>query len=193
MEPPESSAETEAREALASEWTESEWVRLLPDASALLLAWPAGVDGSRSVVLNKNGTLVIPRWNNPLPCPEEQASDFLETRFSYALLVSRLLPDTSGRLREIYQYALQGDGAGTFTPFANEKLLVVGNTQETVLVRIIELFHRQSLAVGVDLWETLFPKDPTEEPIDPESNPRSDVGARIERMSSPFEVTLKKI
>jgi hypothetical protein len=61
------------------------------------------------------------------------------------------------------------------------------------VVRIIELFHRQPFAVGADLWGTLFPKDPTEKPIEPESNPRSDAGARIERMSSPFEVTLKKI
>lgn len=187
VDPQESADEVQVRESLASEWTESEWVRLLPDAKSLLLAWPSALDGKRTLVLQSDGTTDVAGWQDPYPWPVEASADFLSTRFSYALLVSRMLPDTSGRLREIYHCALRGNGNGKFGPFKKtEKNLKTEDKGKQIVVRIMELFHRSPLPAESDLWTTLFPNEPER----PDLDPREDAGARIERMSVPFKITL---
>jgi hypothetical protein len=183
-----------AVEVLASEWSESEWVRLLPDALALLLAWPADTSGRRR--LNHLGDIStqIDGWHDPVPWTPDDAAAFEPKRFSYAVLLSRLVPDISGRLREIYACALLEHSKGQFVvrdmtlpkdpndpnPNSWPAGLEDGAPCQG---RIVELFHREPIPDGTGLWDALFPAPVV-------NAPAPDVIARIERISPPFAVEI---
>lgn len=169
---------------LASQWSESEWIRLLPDSNALLQAWPLSVNGSR-IIRKLPAGASISGWKDPRPWSAQDASLFNADRFSYAILISRLAPDTSGRAREIYACAFRSTGNGNFKlsdqpHWPNELTSGPG-----YYARIIELFHRSLPDPSQNIWDTLFPN------VLPDSAlPASDVIARIERMSPSFNVEI---
>lgn len=184
-----------AVDLLASEWSESEWLRLLPDALALLLAWPADTSGRRR--LNHLGDIrtQIDGWHDPVPWTPEDAADFEPKRFSYAVLLSRLVPDISGRLREIYACALLQRSKGQFVvrdstlpkdpKDPNPNPWPAGLEDGAPCQgRIVELFHREPISDGTGLWDALFPASVV-------NAPAPDVIARIERISPPFPVEIE--
>jgi hypothetical protein len=110
----------------ASDWTESQWIRLLPDANALLLAWPLTEDGRRSIAVTTNAGNItggsVPLWKAPFAVERQKDAlmssgdpSFDFNRFSYGLLITRMVEDTSGQLREVYVAVLLGDTTGNFS------------------------------------------------------------------------------
>jgi hypothetical protein len=183
-----------AVDLLASEWSESEWVRLLPDALALLLAWPAETNGHRRLSHLGNISAEIDGWHDPVPWTLDDAAKFEPKRFSYAVLLSRLVPDISGRLREIYACALLQNSKGQFvvcdSTLPKDPKLPNPNSWPAGLEdgapcqgRIVELFHREPIPDGTGLWDALFPAPVVNQPA-------PDVIARIERISPPFPVEI---